>query len=29
MEQELQSAVLNIARKNAYILTEKTGVEAS
>ena len=29
MEQELQSTVLNIAKKNADVLTEKTGVEAS
>ena len=29
MEQELQSTVLNIAKKNADMLTEKTGVEAS
>lgn len=29
MEQELQSTVLNIARKNADVLTEKTGVESS
>ena len=29
MEQELQSTVLNIAKKHADVLTEKTGVEAS
>ena len=29
MEQELQSTVLNIAKKNVDVLTEKTGVEAS
>ena len=29
MEQELQSTVLNIAKKRADVLTEKTGVEAS
>ena len=29
MEQELQSTVLNIAKKNTDVLTEKTGVEAS
>ncbi len=29
MEQELQSTVLKIAKKNADVLTEKTGVEAS
>jgi hypothetical protein len=29
MEQELQSTILNIAKKNADVLTEKTGVEAS
>lgn len=29
MEQELQSTVLNIAKKHADVLTKKTGVEAS
>jgi hypothetical protein len=29
MEQELQSTILNIAKKHADVLTEKTGVEAS
>lgn len=29
MEQELQSTVIKIAKKNADVLTEKTGVEAS
>ena len=29
MEKELQSTVLNIAKKHADVLTEKTGVEAS
>jgi hypothetical protein len=29
MEQELQSTILNIAKKHANVLTEKTGVEAS
>jgi hypothetical protein len=29
MEQELQTTVLNIAKKHADMLTEKTSVEAS
>jgi hypothetical protein len=29
MEQEIQSTVLKIAKKNSEVLTEKTGVESS
>ena len=29
MEQELQSTVIKIAKKNSDVLTEKTGVESS